>query len=350
MHNERCMSGSEGGHGKPTAVTPHGAHGPPNPPEYCPVSSFKAGDGERSGVLASYFSLRDVVGEIAHALGRHGRQARSRRPGRARFPSWQKKIGTPRPRRFHPTLVPASHARRRTACQSPGEKDEDLTPRFTDEKRRGAQVLEIPSDRDPDRGTPRDRHPGGRPPWREPPNGLQQASKDNLDLATFRSGGQPMNDTELMRLAMVEAERAAAVGEVPVGAVVALGDEVIGTGRNQRETLADPTAHAEILALREASRHQGTWHLDDAVLCVTLEPCPMCAGALVNARVSRLVYGCADPKAGAVHTLYEICTDPRLNHRLTVVPGVLEQECGMLLTNFFARIRAGDRPPKPRPG
>ena len=158
-----------------------------------------------------------------------------------------------------------------------------------------------------------------------------------------------MNDTELMRLAMVEAERAAAEGEVPVGAVVVVGDEVIATGRNQRETLADPTAHAEILALREASRHQGTWHLDDAVLCVTLEPCPMCAGALVNARVSRLVYGCADPKAGAVSTLYEICTDPRLNHRLTVVPGVLEQECAALLTTFFARIRAGDRPPNPRP-
>ena len=159
-----------------------------------------------------------------------------------------------------------------------------------------------------------------------------------------------MNDTELMRLAIREAERAADEGEVPVGAVVAVGDEVISTGRNQRETLADPTAHAEVLALREASRRQGTWHLDDAVLCVTLEPCPMCAGALVNARVARLVFGCTDPKAGAVSTLYELCTDPRLNHRLTVVPGVLEQECAALLTTFFARIRAGDRPPKPRPG
>lgn len=152
-----------------------------------------------------------------------------------------------------------------------------------------------------------------------------------------------------MELALAEAARAAAEGEVPVGAVVALGDEIIGCGRNRRETLADPTAHAEILALREASSHQGTWHLDDAVLCVTLEPCPMCAGALVNARVARLVYGCTDPKAGAVDTLYELCTDPRLNHRLTVVSGVRTDECAAQLTQFFARIRAGDRPPKPRP-
>ncbi len=152
-----------------------------------------------------------------------------------------------------------------------------------------------------------------------------------------------------MEQALAEAARAAREGEVPVGAVVALGEEIIGRGRNQRETLADPTAHAEIIALREASRHQGTWHLDDAVLCVTLEPCPMCAGALVNARVSRLVYGCTDPKAGAVDTLYELCTDPRLNHRLDVVPGVRAQECAAQLKAFFARLRAGDRPPKPRP-
>jgi tRNA(adenine34) deaminase len=154
----------------------------------------------------------------------------------------------------------------------------------------------------------------------------------------------------LMELALAEAARAAAEGEVPVGAVVALEGEIIGRGRNQRETLGDPTAHAEILALREASGCQGTWHLDGAVLCVTLEPCPMCAGALVNARVARLVYGCADPKAGAVNTLYELCTDPRLNHCLAVVPGVRADECAAQLKQFFARLRAGDRPPKPRPG
>jgi tRNA(adenine34) deaminase len=158
-----------------------------------------------------------------------------------------------------------------------------------------------------------------------------------------------MRDHELMDLALAEAERAAKEGEVPVGAVVALGDEIIGRGRNQRETLADPTAHAEILALREASAHQGTWHLDDAVLCVTLEPCPMCAGALVNARVARLVYGCTDPKGGAVDSLYELCTDPRLNHRLDVIPGVRAEECAAQLKQFFARLRAGDRPQKPRP-
>jgi len=159
-----------------------------------------------------------------------------------------------------------------------------------------------------------------------------------------------MRDHELMDLALAEAARAAEEGEVPVGAVVALEGRIIGRGRNQRETLADPTAHAEILALREASAHLGTWHLDDAVLCVTLEPCPMCAGALVNARVARLVYGCADPKAGAVDSLYELCTDPRLNHRLDVIPGVQADRCAAQLRQFFARLRAGDRPPKPRPG
>lgn len=158
-----------------------------------------------------------------------------------------------------------------------------------------------------------------------------------------------MNDSDLMTLALQEAARAAEEGEVPVGAVVAQGDRILGRGRNQRETLADPTAHAEILALRDAAATLKTWRLDDAVLCVTLEPCPMCAGALVNARVARLVYGCADPKAGAVDTLYELCTDPRLNHRLDVVPGVRAAECAAQLSQFFARIRAGDRPPKPRP-
>ena len=158
-----------------------------------------------------------------------------------------------------------------------------------------------------------------------------------------------MDDQHLMGLAIAEAERAALEGEVPVGAVVAVNGEVIGRGRNQRETLADPTAHAEILALREASGRLGTWHLDGATLCVTLEPCPMCAGALVNGRVARLVYGCPDPKAGAVDTLYELCTDPRLNHRLEVVSGVLGDRCAALLKDFFAAIRAGNRPPKPRP-
>lgn len=152
-----------------------------------------------------------------------------------------------------------------------------------------------------------------------------------------------------MAEALAEAARAAAEGEVPVGAVVALDGTIVGRGRNQRETLADPTAHAEILALREASRKRGTWRLDGAVLCVTLEPCCMCAGALVNARVARLVYGCADPKAGAVDTLYELPTDPRLNHRLDVVAGVRGDDCAAQLKAFFARLRAGERPPKPGP-
>ena len=172
---------------------------------------------------------------------------------------------------------------------------------------------------------------------------------DRLRSSPGSGYNRVMRDHELMALALTEASRAADEGEVPVGAVVALYGEIIGRGRNQRETLADPTAHAEILALRQAAAALKTWHLDDAVLCVTLEPCPMCAGALVNARVKRVVYGCTDPKAGAVDTLYELCTDPRLNHRLDVVPGVRADECAAQLKHFFARIRAGDRPPKPRP-
>jgi len=153
-----------------------------------------------------------------------------------------------------------------------------------------------------------------------------------------------------MRLALEEAHRAPERDEVPVGCVIVHEGRVIGRGHNQRESLADPTAHAEVVALRQAAAALGTWHLEGTAAYVTVEPCCMCAGALVNARVSRLIYGCADPKAGAVSTLYELCTDPRLNHRLVVEGGVLEQECAALLTNFFARIRGGDRPPKPRPG
>jgi tRNA(adenine34) deaminase len=158
-----------------------------------------------------------------------------------------------------------------------------------------------------------------------------------------------LDDARWMDEALAEADRAAAAGEVPVGAVVVLGDRVIGRGHNERESRGDPTAHAEILALREAALHVGSWRLEGATLYVTLEPCPMCAGALVNARVSRLAYGCADPKAGAVVTLFSICTDPRLNHRLEVTPGVREAECAGVLRAFFARLRAGERPPKPRP-
>jgi tRNA(adenine34) deaminase len=141
---------------------------------------------------------------------------------------------------------------------------------------------------------------------------------------------------ECLRLA----REAAARGDVPVGAIVVLDDRVIGTGFNTRERDADPTGHAEIVALREACHRTGRWRVDGATLYVTLEPCPMCAGALVNARVGRLVYGADDPKAGAVRTLYSICDDARLNHRLEITSGVMADECAHVLTDFFRAARA----------
>lgn len=142
-----------------------------------------------------------------------------------------------------------------------------------------------------------------------------------------------------MRLALDEAARAASHGDVPIGAVVVLDDEVIASACNERELRSDPTAHAEVLALRAASERLGTWRLDGATLYVTLEPCPMCAGALVLARMQRLVYGAQDPKAGAAFSLYNIVQDPRLNHSLEVVPDVLEQDCAAILRDFFATRR-----------
>ncbi|MCA9704858.1 MAG: tRNA adenosine(34) deaminase TadA [Myxococcales bacterium] len=149
-----------------------------------------------------------------------------------------------------------------------------------------------------------------------------------------------------MRYALARAELAATRGDVPVGAVVVRDGVVLGVGENRREVDADPSGHAEIVALRDAGRQSGRWRVDGATLYVTLEPCPMCAGAIVNARVARLVYGADDPKAGAVQTLYQICTDPRLNHRLEVVPGVLAEPAAALLREFFrrARQRASVRP------
>jgi len=138
-----------------------------------------------------------------------------------------------------------------------------------------------------------------------------------------------------MAEALAEARRAADEGEVPIGAVAVVEGRVVGRGRNARERLQDPTAHAEILALQEASRALGRWRLTGATIYATLEPCPMCAGALVNARIDRLVYAVPDPKAGAAGTLFDIPRDPRLNHRIEVASGVLAKECGDLLTQFF---------------
>jgi tRNA(adenine34) deaminase len=146
-------------------------------------------------------------------------------------------------------------------------------------------------------------------------------------------------DELFMQAALAEAEKAGALGEVPVGAVVVVGGAVVGRGGNRRESAADPTAHAEVLAIREAAQAVGGWRLVDATLYVTQEPCPMCAGAIVNARVARVVFGCDNPKAGAVRTLYQLLEDPRLNHRVAVVGGVLAHECSALLTNFFSQLR-----------
>lgn len=143
-----------------------------------------------------------------------------------------------------------------------------------------------------------------------------------------------------MREALDEARGALSTGDVPIGAVV-LDDSgaVIGRGRNEREAGADPTAHAEVLALREAARLRGEWRLEGCTLVVTLEPCTMCAGALVLARVSRLVFGAYDEKAGAVGSLWDVVRDRRLNHRPEVIPGVLADECTLLLQDFFASHR-----------
>jgi tRNA(adenine34) deaminase len=149
-----------------------------------------------------------------------------------------------------------------------------------------------------------------------------------------------MDDHRYMGLALEEARAAAQAGDVPVGAVVIVRDAVIARGRNRREANSDPTAHAEIEALREAAAALGHWRVE-GTLYVTQEPCPMCAGALVNARVARLVYGCANPKAGAVVSLYQITTDARLNHRLEVVSGVRADECAAELREFFAELRRG---------
>ncbi|MCB9703913.1 MAG: nucleoside deaminase [Myxococcales bacterium] len=144
---------------------------------------------------------------------------------------------------------------------------------------------------------------------------------------------------EALRLA----REAAARGDVPVGALVVHEGSIIGTGFNTREDAGDPSGHAEIVALREACRVTRRWRVDGATLYVTLEPCPMCAGALVNARVRRLVYGADDPKAGAVRTLFRICDDPRLNHRMEIRAGVLAEPCAAVLSDFFRGIRGRGR-------
>lgn len=147
-------------------------------------------------------------------------------------------------------------------------------------------------------------------------------------------------DVYYMRMALVQAVNAFEQDEVPVGAIIVHSGRVIGAAHNQREMLRDPTAHAEMLAITQASEALSDWRLNGCTLFVTLEPCPMCAGALVNARIDRVVFGAWDPKAGAVVSLFNIGSDPRLNHRFSVSAGVMQQDCGDLLTEFFRRKRA----------
>jgi tRNA(adenine34) deaminase len=151
-----------------------------------------------------------------------------------------------------------------------------------------------------------------------------------------------VSDQTLMRYALDEARRAEAVDEVPIGCVVWHGPSqaIIGRGHNVRERDKNPVGHAEIIAIQQAAQYLDEWRLLECTLVVTLEPCPMCAGAIVNARVPRLIYGCDDPKAGAVRTLYQICDDPRLNHRVQITSGVLSEACGELLKVFFRNKRA----------
>jgi tRNA(adenine34) deaminase len=148
-----------------------------------------------------------------------------------------------------------------------------------------------------------------------------------------------IDDGTAMRAALAEASAAASHGDVPIGAVVVRNGRIIAARHNERELTGDPTAHAEVLALRDAARVVGHWRLLDCTLYVTLEPCTMCAGALVNARLQRLVYATSDPKAGAVHSLYEICSDPRLNHRLVVDAGLCAEDASTQLKAFFAARR-----------
>ncbi len=148
-----------------------------------------------------------------------------------------------------------------------------------------------------------------------------------------------MDHESWMREAIREAQAAAAAGEIPVGAVVVWADEIVGRGRNRKEERADPTAHAEILALRQAGQTRGGWRLRGATLYCTLEPCCMCAGAMVNARIDRLVFGVRDPKTGAAGSVYDLVRSPWLNHRIEVVSGVLAEEIGALMQDFFQSLR-----------
>jgi tRNA(adenine34) deaminase len=150
---------------------------------------------------------------------------------------------------------------------------------------------------------------------------------------------EPLSDEHWMRQALKLAQQAAEQDEVPVGAIIVHKNKIIASAFNQREQLADPTAHAEMIAITQAASHLNSWRLLECSLFVTLEPCPMCAGAILQSRIPRIVYGALDPKAGAVVSLFQLLNDPRLNHRCETLSGVLANECGRILTEFFDRKR-----------
>ena len=151
------------------------------------------------------------------------------------------------------------------------------------------------------------------------------------------------SDASLMKIALAEARQASDKGEVPVGAVIVRGNQIVGKGYNRREELQRPLAHAEILAIEEAARTLGSWRLSECHLFVTLEPCIMCAGAILQARLHRVVFGCLDPKAGAVESLYRLCEDRRLNHQVSTIGGVLAEDSATVLGDFFSRLRERNR-------
>ena len=142
-----------------------------------------------------------------------------------------------------------------------------------------------------------------------------------------------------MKEALLEARKAEAEGEVPVGAVVLLNEKIVGRGHNSSIKLRDPSAHAEILALRQAARNVSNYRIPGSILIVTIEPCVMCVGAMIQARVEKLIYGAADPKAGAIHSCFQLADGSQLNHRIQALPGVLEEECGSMMKAFFASRR-----------
>lgn len=149
-----------------------------------------------------------------------------------------------------------------------------------------------------------------------------------------------IKDEKYMRLAIVEAQKAAALGEVPIGAIIVYEEKVIATAHNLRETTQNAVTHAELWAIQEACQQIGSWRLENTTLYVTLEPCAMCAGAILQSRIPRVVYGARDPKGGCVHSLYTLLNDDRFNHTCDVTEGILQEECGALLTDFFRSLRA----------